>query len=101
MKAYPEEFTFCYDYASVLKSLGRDADAYPYAVRAAAAGYGDNWLRAVRLKAELELALGRKADAAKTLDEAVAQTQMPKSSAVRTGRYLLALRRLREKLTKR
>jgi len=98
VKAYPAEFTFCYNYASVLKELSRNADAYPYSVRAAAAAYGDNWLRAVRLKADLELALGRKQDAAKTLDEALAQTEMPKSSAVRTGRYLLALRRLREKI---
>ncbi|MEK7383253.1 MAG: thioredoxin family protein [Elusimicrobiota bacterium] len=95
VKAYPEEFTFCYDYASVLKDLGRAEAAYPYAVRAAAAGYGDNWLRAVRLKAELELKLGRAAEAAKTVDEALAQTELPKSSAVRTGRYLLTLRRLR------
>lgn len=98
VKAYPEEFTFCYDYASVLKDAGRAEAAYPYAVKAEKNAYGDNWLRAVRLKAELELALGRKQDAARTVDEALARTEMPKSSAVRTGRYLLALRRLREKI---
>lgn len=98
-KAYPEEFTFNYDYASVLKAAKKAAEAYPYAAKAAAAGYGDNWLRAVRLKAELESDLGRRADAIKTLDTALAQTEMPQSTEVRTGRYLLALRGLREKLS--
>ncbi len=93
--AYPAEFTFNYDYASALRDDGDAAAAYPYAVRALAAGYGDNWLRAVRLKAELELKLGRAADAAKTVDDALAQTVPPKSAAVRTSRYVAALRELR------
>lgn len=96
--AYPEEFTFNYDYASALKDDGRAADAYPLSVKAERGAYGDNWLRAVRLKAELELQLGRAPEAAATVDEALAQVAMPKSTAVRTGRYLIALRRLREKI---
>jgi thiol-disulfide isomerase/thioredoxin len=95
VKAYPEEFTFNYEYASELADEHDAAGAYPYAVKAEAAAYGDNWLRAVRLKGELELKLGRPADAAKTVDEALAQTVPPKSPAVRTYRYVAALRALR------
>ena len=98
VKAYPNEFTFNYDYATALGDEGDAAGAYPYAVKAAESGYGDNWLRAVRLKGSLELKLGRPADAAKTVDEALAQTVPPKSPLVRTYRYVAALRDLRAKI---
>lgn len=94
VKAYPEEFTFNYEYAAALDENGDAATAYPYAVKAAEVGYGDNWLRAVRLKGALELKLGRKAEAAKTVDEALAQIVPPKSPQVRTYRYVSALRDL-------
>jgi thiol-disulfide isomerase/thioredoxin len=95
VKAYPEEFTFNYDYASQLKDGGDAAAAYPYAAKAERTAYGDNWLRAVRLKAEIELKLGKSAEAARTLDEALAEIVPPKSPAVRTYRYVSALRALR------
>ncbi len=97
VKAYPAEFTFAYDYASAL-SAEEPAAAYPLAVKAVENGYGDNWLRAVRLKASLELKLGRPDDAAKTVDDALALTVPPKSAAVRTYRYVTALRELRRKI---
>jgi thiol-disulfide isomerase/thioredoxin len=96
--AYPAEFTFNYDYASALRDAGDAAGAYPYALKAVDASYGDNWLRAVRLKGELELKLGRAADAAKSVDDALAETVPPKSSAVRTYRYVAALRALRAQI---
>ncbi len=95
VKAYPEEFTFNYEYASELNDEGDAAGAYPYAVNAAAAAYGDNWLRAVRLKGALELKLGRIDAAAKTVDEALAQTIPSKSPLVRNYRYVAAQRALR------
>lgn len=98
VKAYPAEFTFNYDYAAALDESGDAAGAYPYAVKAAEAAYGDNWLRAVRLKGALELKLGRPADAAKTVDEALSQIVPPKSPQVRTYRYVTALRDLRGKI---
>jgi thiol-disulfide isomerase/thioredoxin len=98
VKAYPNEFTFNYDYASQLNDEGDAAGAYPYAVKAAETAYGDNWLRAVRLKGALELKLGRTAEAAKTVDEALAQTVAPKSPLVRTYRYVAALRALRREI---
>jgi thioredoxin-like negative regulator of GroEL len=98
VKAYPSEFTFNYEYASALADDGDAAAAYPYAAAAAGAAYGDNWLRAVRLKAELELKLGRAADAAATVDAALAATAPPKSAAVRTFRYVAALRALQSRI---
>ena len=98
VRAYPREFTFNYEYASELSDGGDATGAYPYAVAAERAAYGDNWLRAVRLKGELELILGRPADAAKTVDEALAQAVLPKSAAVRTYRYVAALRDLRRRI---
>lgn len=98
VKAYPEEFTFNYEYASELSDEGDAAGAYPYAVKAAATAYGDNWLRAMRLKGDLELRLGRADEAAKTVDEALAQIVPPKSPQVRTYRYVAALRDLRDKI---
>ena len=95
VKAYPREFTFNYVYGSELRDDGDAAGAYPYAVAAEETAYGDNWLRAVRLKGELELKLGRVDEAAKTVDEALAQTVPPKSPLVRTYRYVAALRSLR------
>ena len=98
VKAYPAEFTFNYEYASELADDGDAAGAYPYAVKAAEAAYGDNWLRAVRLKGELELKLGRSAQASQTVGEALAQTVPPKSPQVRTYRYVKALRDLSAKI---
>jgi thiol-disulfide isomerase/thioredoxin len=98
VKAYPLEFTFNYEYASELDDDGDAAGAYPYAVKAAETAYGDNWLRAVRLKGALELKLGRVDEAAKTVDEALTQTIPPKSPDVRTYRYVSALRVLRRKI---
>jgi thiol-disulfide isomerase/thioredoxin len=95
VKAYPREFTFNYEYAAELDDDGDAAGAYPYALAAAEAAYGDNWLRAVRLKGALELKLGRLDEAAKSVDEALTQTVPPKSPLVRTYRYLSALRALR------
>ncbi|MFI5351200.1 MAG: tetratricopeptide repeat protein, partial [Elusimicrobiota bacterium] len=98
VKAYPREFTFNYVYATGLKDDGDAAGAYPYAVAATEAAYGDNWLRAVRLKGSIELKLGRLDEAAKTVDEALAQTVPPKSPLVRTYRYVSALRALRREI---
>ncbi|NNN05169.1 MAG: hypothetical protein HKL90_04640 [Elusimicrobia bacterium] len=98
VKAYPAEFTFNYEYATALSDDGDFTAAYPYAVAAASDGYGDNRLRAVRLKAELEIKLGRAAEAAKTVARALAETPEPKTKNVRTFRYLAALRKLQARL---
>lgn len=101
VKAYPGEFSFHNEYAYTLKEMGRYAEAYPAAVRAVETGYGDNWLRAVKIKAELELKLGRPKDAARTVDEALAETVLPATTDVRSYRYVTALRGLRAEIAKK
>lgn len=101
VKAYPEEFTFHYEYASALKALGEHAKAYPLALMAVQRGYGDNWLRAVRLKASLELDLGRAPEAARTVDEALGQAVLPATTDVRSYRYVTDLRKLRAEIAKK
>lgn len=99
--AYPSEFTFHYLRASALKGLGEKAKAHEAAAEAVERGYGDNWLRAVRLKAELELELGRPRDAARTIDEALAEAVLPASADVRTFNYVSPLRALRAEIAKK
>ena len=96
--AYPDEFTFQYGYGRLLYDLKE----YPSAlinVRAAVKNsYGDNWLRAVALESKILKAMGLKEEAAKSLDAVLAEAAAPKSTAVRTHRYLAELRRLRAEL---
>jgi len=98
VKAYPSEFTFNFEYATALSDDGQAAAALPYATTAARVGYGDNWLRAMRLKADVELALGKTAAAAATVQEALSQTAPPHSADVRTFRYVTSLRELQRKI---
>lgn len=91
---YKEEFTFNYDFAYVLNELGERESAYDYARRAEAHAYGDNWLRAMHLKAKLELAMGRKGEAVASVRKALSEAVVPRSTAVRTHGYLARLRSL-------
>lgn len=101
VKAYPDEFTFHNEYAYALKEDGQYEKAYPAAVKAVETGYGDNWLRAVKMKAELELKLGKAKEAAKTVDDALAETVLPATNDVRSYRYVTALRTLRAEIAKK
>lgn len=96
--AYPDEFTFHYGYARLLFEQKEHPAALISARAAAKMGYGDNWLRAVGLQAKILKAMGLKDDAAKVLDAALAEAAAPKSTAVRTHRYLADLRKLRAEL---
>lgn len=51
--------------------------------------------------AELELALGRNKDAAKTVDDALAETVLPPTTDVRSYHYVTLLRNLRTEITKK
>jgi|CXWL01.1.fsa_nt_gi thiol-disulfide isomerase/thioredoxin len=98
ISAYPNEFTFHYGYGRLLFDL-KDFPAALHSARSAVvSGYGDNWLRAVALEIKTLKALNRKTEAARSLDAALAEAAAPKSTAVRTHRYLAELRRLRAEL---
>lgn len=94
LKAYGEEFTFNYYYASTLLELKEYDKAYGYAKKAEANSYGDNWLRSVGLKAKIERALGKNNEARSTLETALASAVLPRSTDVRTHNYLAKLRQL-------
>lgn len=96
--AYPDEFTFHQGYARLLFEQKELPAALVSARAAVKTGYGDNWLRAVALEAKILKAMGLKEEAAKSLDAALSEAAAPKSSAVRTHRYLAELRRLRSEL---
>ena len=96
--AYPDEFTFHYGYGRLLLELKEYQSALASAHGALKNSYGDNWLRAVALEAKILKALDRKEDMARSLDMALAEASAPKSTAVRTHRYLAELRRLRAEL---
>lgn len=96
--AYPREFSFNYNFAYVLNELEDREVAYEYVKKAEMHSYGDNWLRAVYLKAKIEKGLGKADAAAKTIDDALAEAVVPRSTDVRTHGYLRRLRTLRSEL---
>lgn len=99
-RIYSKEFTFHYYYASMLAKLKEYPVAYERAQHAVEHAYGDNYLRAVRLKAEIELKLGQPQKASRTVEEALKETLLPRSTSVRTHRYLAGLRELEAELHK-
>ncbi len=96
--AYPEEFSFNYNYASILNKLEEYEESYKFVQVAQQHAYGDNALRAAHLRAKVELKLEKPDDAKKTIDEALANATVPKSTAVRTHRYIANLRTLRSEI---
>ena len=94
IESYPEEFTFNFFYANTLFKLKEYDRAFEYVNRAEQHAYGDNWLRAVNLKGEIDLARGRKKEAQATLENALAQISPPSSTQVRTHRYVARMREL-------
>jgi predicted Zn-dependent protease len=96
--AYPDEFTFRRAYAEMLSEQGDKNKAYEQASLAVEHSYGDNWLRAVHLKASLELDLGKKDQARRTIESALAEASLPSSTQLRTHRYIAKLRGLLAKL---
>ena len=95
---YPKEFTFHYNYASVLNKLEDFDKAHVFALKAEESSYGDNWLRAVHLRARIEEAQGRKDDALATIDGALAKAVVPELENVRTHRYIKNLENLRAEI---
>ncbi|MFA5137931.1 MAG: thioredoxin fold domain-containing protein [Elusimicrobiota bacterium] len=89
---YSDEFTFHFSYAKLLYSLKDYGPAHAQVLKAEENSYGDNWLRTVELKARIELAMGKPAQAADTARKALREAVLPRSAAVRTHRYLANLR---------
>lgn len=94
INAYPQEFTFNYNYASVLFRLKKSDKALPYASKAVDYSYGDNWIRAVSLKAKIEMALEQYSLAEKSVRFALEKVTLPKQENVRTHQLYKQLQTL-------
>lgn len=96
INVYPKEFTFHYNYASVLKDLKEWDDALKYAQNALTYSYGDNQLRAIYLVSEIEANKGLKKESIDRLTKAIQETELPKDETVRTHRYVKRLAELKK-----
>ncbi len=95
---YPEEFTFFYQHAHLLKEQKKFKDALEKAEHAFKYSYGDNRLRVTGLMAELDRELGEKIVGRKLIDDVVAQAEIPKDQSIRTIKYIEKLKKIRETL---
>lgn len=95
---YPKEFTFHYNYASVLKDLKEWDEALKYATNALTYSYGDNQLRSIYLVSEIEANKGLKKESLDRLTKAIQETELPKDDTVRTHRYIKRLADLKTKI---
>jgi thiol-disulfide isomerase/thioredoxin len=100
IKVYPEEFTFYYNHASVLKELGKKEDSLAQAKKALEYSYGDNKLRAAYFTADLLKTLEQKEKALNILEDAIKTAQLPDDKSIRTHRYYKKLVDLKEQLSK-
>ncbi len=99
---YPDEFTYHYARARVLKGMGRLEDARGAGRAALDEAYGDQRLRAAKRLAEILLEMGRTAEAITLIDEVIQGFSAPTEDLeVRTHRYLTALDELRSDLENR
>lgn len=100
IKVYPEEFTFYYNHASVLKELNKKEEALTQAQKALDFSYGDNKLRAAYLTADLMKDLDKKSESKKVIDEVITSFSLPENKSIRTHRYYKKLVDLKESLSK-
>lgn len=100
IKVYPEEFTFYYNHASVLKELNKKEDALMQAQKALEFSYGDNKLRAAYLTADLMKDLDKKSESKKVIDEVLTSFTLPENKTIRTHRYYKKLVDLKDNLSK-
>lgn len=101
IKVYPEEFTFYYNHASVLKELNKKEEALAQAKKSLEFSYGDNKLRAAYLTADLMKDVTSKSESLKIIDEALNSYKLPDDKTIRTHRYYKKLVDLKETLKTR
>ncbi len=89
---YPEEFTFHFAAASLLKSVKKYNDAIPIAKRAYEVSYGDNRIRSATLLVDLFATVPDKESARKYFEEVTSYIKPDASLEVRTHRYLKKLK---------
>lgn len=95
---YSNEFTYYFYYARALYRLKRYADALPHVEKSLRYAYGDNWLRASHLKAQILVGSKKKKQAQEYLKGVLAQISKPEQTQVRTHRYIGFLLSLQSEL---
>lgn len=99
IQIYPNEFTFYYNHAQVLKELNFKEESLAQAKKALEFSYGDNKLRAAYLTADLLKTLNQKPEAIKLLDSIIPNTLLPEDKSIRTHRYYKKLVDLKSEIT--
>jgi tetratricopeptide (TPR) repeat protein len=97
--AYPEEFTFYFNHASMELAQKKFAEAEKLAQTAINYSYVDNKLRVTYLLAEAMQSQGRKADALREVRSVIQTTQVPEDAEIRTHRYFKKLQDLEKELS--
>lgn len=95
---YPEEFTFYYDHADLLRDIGKKEEALEKAKMALKYSYGDNKLRAAYMTSELLKSLDKKDQALALIDDVLKSFELPEDKSIRTHRYYKKLVDLKSKL---
>lgn len=88
---YPEEFTFHFQVASILKRQKKFDKAIPVAQQAYKHSYGDNKIRAGTLLVQLYATQSNKDSAKSIYEEIIKEMKPQKDLKVRTHRYLTKL----------
>ncbi len=99
-RVYPEEFTFYFAHASLLKRRKDFQSAESIARQALDFSYGDNRLRSAELLAVILKETGKKDEAEKMLRNIISESKLPQDSYNRTHRYYNKLKSLLTELDK-
>lgn len=99
-KAYPNEFTFHFNYARMNLAMKKLDHAQSEAKKAFEHSYGDNRLRAGLLLAQISEAQGKPKEGVDFIQQTLKTTPLPTDRALRSYRYVKKLRELEEKLAK-
>ena len=98
--AFPNEFTYYYDYAAFLKDTGKLGEAQLQAEKAVNLSYGDNHLRSVGRLADILITAGKSEEALQLLEQTITTQPLPADPGVRTTRYVDQLRKKLDTLEK-
>lgn len=93
-QTYPDEFTFFYAHASLLRREKDFKAAEPLARKAHALSYGDNRLRATELLAKVLVETSKRDEAKAIVAKVLADTPLPGDPQIRTHRYVQNLKKL-------
>jgi tetratricopeptide (TPR) repeat protein len=96
-KQFPDEFTYYYQHAKLLKEIKEYKEGIEKAEKAYSFSYGDNKLRVTALLADLYSSANDKKKAIAVLNRVIDHFELPPDKSIRTHRYYEALVEMRKK----